>query len=155
MVTPIRILPARSIVLAVICVLAGTAVALAGGDPTDQAIASISSQTIRANMRFLADDLLEGRGTSTRGHEVAAKFMATRFEAMGLVPAGDAGTYLQRVPLRSMKTDPGKSVMTWVRAAKARALVVGEDYLFAPGPQPACYFGRGSRRICGFRGDGT
>ena len=134
MVTPIPILPACSIVIAVICVLASAAVALADGDPADQAIASISPQTIRANMRFLADDLLEGRGTSTRGHEVAAKFMATRFEAMGLVPAGDAGTYLQRVPLRSMKTDPGKSVMTWVRAGKARTLVAAEDYLLRPDP---------------------
>jgi PA domain len=85
-------------------------------------------------MRFLADDLLEGRGTATRGHEVAAKFMATRFEATGLLPAGDAGTYLQRVPLRSMKTDPGKSVMTWVRAGKAHTLVAAQDYLLRPDP---------------------
>ncbi len=134
MMTPVRVLAARSIVFATICVLAGTSAALADGDPADQAVASIAPQGIRANMRFLADDLLEGRGTATRGHEVAAKFMATRFEAMGLAPAGDAGTYLQRVPLRSMKTDPGKSAMTWVRAGKAHALVAAEDFLLRPDP---------------------
>ena len=134
MVTPIRVLATRSKVLAVMCVLAGTAVALADGGPASQATASITPQAIRANMRFLADDLLEGRGTATRGHELAAKFMATRFEAIGLVPAGDAGMYLQRVPLRSMKVDAGKSAMTLVRAGKAQTLVTAKDYLLRPDP---------------------
>ncbi len=60
--------------------------------------------------------------------------MATRFEAMGRLPAGNVGTYLQRVPLRSMKTDPGKSAMTWVRAGKAHTFVAAEDYLLRPDP---------------------
>jgi len=46
--------------------LVGTAVALADRDPADQALAKINPQSIRADMRFLADDLLEGRGTATR-----------------------------------------------------------------------------------------
>ena len=129
-----RVLTVHSVVFTAVCVLAGTAVALADGDPVPRALAMISPQSIRADMRFLADDLLEGRGTATRGHEVAAKFMATRFEAMGLIPAGDAGTYLQRVPLRSMKTDAGKSAMTWIRAGKAHTLVAAKDYLLRPDP---------------------
>ena len=134
MLTPICLLAARTIFLMTSCVLAGTGAAFADGDSADQALAKINPQSIRANMRFLADDLLEGRGTATRGHEVAAKFMATRFEAMGLIPAGDAGTYLQRVPLRSMKIDPGKSAMAWVRAGKAHTFVAAEDYLLRPDP---------------------
>jgi len=66
MVTSIRVLAARSIVRAAICMLVGTAVALADRDPADQALAKINPQSIRADMRFLADDLLEGRGTATR-----------------------------------------------------------------------------------------
>ena len=71
----------------VITFLAGTRIAFAGNDAADEASATIRPEAIRADMRFLADDLLEGRGTGTRGHEIAAKFMASEFEAMGLEPA--------------------------------------------------------------------
>ena len=48
-------------------------------DPAaDTAMSTISPDAIRADMRFLADDSLEGRGTATRGHELAAKYMASR-----------------------------------------------------------------------------
>jgi hypothetical protein len=60
----------------------------AEGDAADAAMATIRPEAIRADMRFLADDLLEGRGTATRGHEIAAKFMAAQFEGLGLEPAG-------------------------------------------------------------------
>ena len=134
MLSPTRNLPVQIVMVSAICTLACTAIAFAAEEPADQAIATIAPEPIRANMRFLSDDLLEGRGTATRGHEVAAKFMATRFEAMGLVPAGDGDTYVQRVPLRSMKSDPGKCAMTWIRAAKVRTLVAAEDYLLRPDP---------------------
>jgi hypothetical protein len=67
----------------------------------------IRPEAIRAHMRFLADDLLEGRGTGTRGHQLGALYVATQFEALGLTPAGDNGTYYQEVALRQaeVKTD--------------------------------------------------
>src|ERR1700756_4007096 len=77
--------------LILIALLAGTRMVLAGNDAADEASASIRPEAIRADMRFLADDLLEGRGTGTRGHELAAKYMAARFEQMGLHPGGDPG----------------------------------------------------------------
>ena len=80
--------------------------------PVDAAMASIRPEAIRADMRFLSDDLLEGRGTATRGFDIAAKFMATQFEGMGLQPAGDNGTYFQNVPLRLLKADPAKSALS-------------------------------------------
>src|SRR5712691_9184107 len=49
----------------------------AAGDPADQAMASIHAEAIRADMRFLADDLLEGRGIETQGYGVAARYMAS------------------------------------------------------------------------------
>ena len=48
------------------------------------AMGELQKEPFRAHMAFLADDLLEGRGTGTRGHEIAAKFMASEFEAMGV-----------------------------------------------------------------------
>ena len=58
--------------------------ARAATDDSDAALAVIQPEAIRADMRFLSDDLLEGRGTGTRGHQLAAQFMATQFESMGL-----------------------------------------------------------------------
>lgn len=77
--------------LSVIALLRGTRTVRGGEDAADDALATIRPEAIRADMRFLADDLLEGRATGTRGHEIAAKFMATEFEAMGLEPAGTTG----------------------------------------------------------------
>ncbi len=64
------------------------------------ALATIRPEALHAHMAFLADDLLEGRGTATRGHEIAARYVASQFEALGLEPAGTGGTWFQRVPLR-------------------------------------------------------
>lgn len=58
-----------------------------------------SAARIEADVRFLADDLLEGREAGTRGYDLAALYIATRYRQLGLEPAGDAGTYFQRVPM--------------------------------------------------------
>lgn len=54
---------------------------------------------IEADVRFLADDLLEGRAAGTRGYDLASLYVANRYRAMGLEPAGDDGSYFQAVPL--------------------------------------------------------
>jgi len=60
---------------------------------------TINPEHIRAHVRFLANDLLEGRGTGQRGGDVAAAYIATQFALYGLKPAGENGTYLQKVPM--------------------------------------------------------
>ena len=67
---------------------------------------------IRAHVKFLASDLLEGRGPGTRGDALATGYIAAQFEAMGLAPAGDNGTYFQHVPLLGITTDEAKSSVT-------------------------------------------
>lgn len=101
----------------------------AGEDAADQALEAIRPEAIRADMRFLADDLLEGRGTGTRGHEIAARFMASEFEAMGLEPAGEDGTYFQSVPLRCSRPDEEHTTLTLVRGGKEQALIFRQDFL--------------------------
>ena len=115
----------------VIVLLSGTH---AAPDAANQAMSTIRPEAIRADMRFLSDDLLEGRGTATRGHEIAAKFMATQFEGLGLQPAGDAGTYFQEVPLRSVKPDESKSALVVTRADKEQAFVFRTDYILGADP---------------------
>jgi hypothetical protein len=120
--------------LIVIALLTGTRIALAGNDAADEASATIRPEAIRADMRFLADDLLEGRGTGTRGHEIAARFMASEFEAMGLEPTGDNGGYFQSVPLRSIRPDKGGSTLSVVQGGKEQALIFGQDFVTAGDP---------------------
>ena len=76
--------------------------------------ASIDGEKIRAHVRFLADDLLEGRGPGLRGSELAAKYIATQFAVYGLKPGGDNGTYMQQVNFVGMKAIPEKTTMSLV-----------------------------------------
>lgn len=62
-------------------------------------IAALRADAMWGPLRFLSDDLLEGRGTGARGGEIAAQYVASQFMAMGLEPAGEGGSYFQRVPM--------------------------------------------------------
>jgi hypothetical protein len=64
--------------------------------PLDEA-----AEHVRADVEFLADDSLEGRDTGSRGHAVAAAFVASRFRALGLRPGGELGGWYRQVPLRT------------------------------------------------------
>ena len=87
-------------------------VAAAFGLPAEVAagMRSIDPERIRAHVRFLADDLLEGRGTGTRGGEIAAAYIAAQFALDGLTPAGDGGTYFQKVEFTGVHTRPGTTM---------------------------------------------
>src|SRR6202050_3571860 len=66
----------------------------------------IAGQRMRAHVKFLSSDLLEGRGTGARGGDIAAEYIATQFALAGLKPAGDDGTYMQKVPMVGITPDP-------------------------------------------------
>jgi Zn-dependent M28 family amino/carboxypeptidase len=70
------------------------------------AMETINPEHIRWHVRFLSHDLLEGRGTGQRGGDIAAEYIATQFAEYGLKPAGDNGSYLQKVPLVGITTLP-------------------------------------------------
>lgn len=106
----------------------------AAGDAADAAMPSIRPDAIRAHMRFLSDDLLEGRGTGSRGYDIAAKYMASEFEGMGLAGAGENGTYFQGVPLRESRLDESKTNLTLVRGGMEEALVFRQDFIAPADP---------------------
>ncbi|HVS00565.1 MAG TPA: M28 family metallopeptidase [Thermoanaerobaculia bacterium] len=96
----------------------------------DKALAGIRPEAIRGHMRFLADDLLEGRGAGTRGYDIAAEYVASQFEAAGLEPAGVNGTYFQPVPLRkSLAVEPECSLTLELPGKKTTTLKFGEHYV--------------------------
>ena len=81
----------------------------------------ITASTIAAHVRFLADDLLEGRAPSSRGSELAMRYVAAQFERLGLVPAGDDGSWLQRFDIVGMKSEVTTPITV---AAGGKSLVV-------------------------------
>src|SRR4051812_39654201 len=66
-----------------------------------RAVPLFSADRFRAHVTFLADDRLEGRDTGSRGHEIAAAYVASQFVGLGLTPGGENGGWYQQVPFRS------------------------------------------------------
>jgi Zn-dependent M28 family amino/carboxypeptidase len=75
----------------------------AGNGP---ALDEIQASQIKAHLRFLSHDLLEGRAPSTRGGQLAAEYLASQLAAIGFQPAGDNGTYFQNVPIVESVVEP-------------------------------------------------
>ena len=92
------------------------------------AMLTIRAEAIGAHVKFLADDLLEGRGTGTRGHELASNYVAAQFEAMGLEPAGTNHTFFQPIRFRSVAVVPAKTSLGLVRNGNEDTLTYGLDY---------------------------
>ncbi len=63
-----------------------------------------SAERLRADVKFLASDRLEGRGPGTSGEELTIEHLAKEFARAGLKPAGDKGTFFQTVPLLTVTT---------------------------------------------------
>jgi Zn-dependent M28 family amino/carboxypeptidase len=113
----------RFLMMSVLCLaLAGASLAssiprpakkaAAGRQPDGMmtALRNVQSERIRADVKYLASDALEGRGTGTRGGDLAADYIAQQFKTAGVEPAGDNGSYFQKVPLVGVTTLPGTTV---------------------------------------------
>ena len=96
----------------------------------EEALKNIRPHAIRAHMRFLSDGLLEGRAPGTRGCDIAAQYVATQLEAMGLRPAGVNGTWFQPVPLRTAVIDASQSAFVLVGNRQEQKLADAVDYVF-------------------------
>jgi Zn-dependent M28 family amino/carboxypeptidase len=90
--------------------------------------ATISAASFKAHIDFLASDLLEGRETGSHGFDVAAQYVATQFAGAGLDPAGDNGTYFQRIEFTTAQVDEAKSSFV----LDGKKLVMRKDVVFAP-----------------------
>ena len=88
----------------------------------------ISAERIREHTKFLSSDLLEGRGVGQRGGDLATEYIATQLALAGALPAGDGGTYFQKVPLVGLETRP-ESQLTASRGGKQVALRWQDDFV--------------------------
>jgi Zn-dependent M28 family amino/carboxypeptidase len=71
---------------------------------------AVQPRVLQAHLEFLASDALEGRAPGTRGGEAAARYIAAQFRRLGLEPAGDSGTYFQKVPIIALTPQPKLAV---------------------------------------------
>lgn len=96
---------------------------------------TLTEGPLRAHLSFLADDLLEGRGTGQRGGDLAVRYLETQAALMGLMPLPDGG-YRQPVRFRGTKLLPGSSItfQAGVGSTSARlSPIIGEGVLIGTG----------------------
>ena len=70
----------------------------------------VSGEKIRAHVKYLASDQLQGRGVGTTGERLATRYIASQLKAEGVQPGGENGTYFQRVPMMGVSVLPGASL---------------------------------------------
>src|SRR5882724_7105102 len=133
--------------------------------PAKAALASIASQrgvdTITAAelkdyLSFIASDEMEGRDTPSRGLDTTAKFIAMNLTRWGFKPAGDNGTFFQRIALRRDQLDAARSTA----AINGQKFKFGDDFLpnvvAATFTGPLVYVGNGwvvkSKNIDAYQG---
>lgn len=96
----------------------------------DVAKKTIRQEQIRAHMRFLADSLLQGRAPGTPGYDIAASYVASQLEGMGLRP-GAAGKWFQPVTLQKAVVDSAASSVVLIANGKEQKLVDARDYVLS------------------------
>lgn len=94
----------------------------------------LNQEAIRAHIKFLSSDLLEGRGTGARGGEIAANYIAAQMEALGLKGAGANGSFFQPVSLVGVKADPNTKLVISGQNGK-ESFKFADDYVAFTGAQ--------------------
>jgi Zn-dependent M28 family amino/carboxypeptidase len=93
------------------------------------ALQKIDPEHIRAHVRFLSHDLLEGRGTGQRGGDIAAEYIGTQFWLYGLKPGGENGTFFQKVPMAGITPAPETTFTLAPNKGDAMRLKPLDDYV--------------------------
>src|ERR1044072_4185328 len=76
---------------------------------TQRGLDTITAAQMKDYLTFIAWDEMEGRDTPSRGLDPTAKFLAMNLARWGFKPAGDNGSYLQRIDLKRDRADGAQS----------------------------------------------
>jgi hypothetical protein len=93
--------------------------------PARNASDTITAAQLKDYLYFVASDEMEGRNTPSRGLDITAKFMATLLSRWGFKPAGDDGTFFQKIALVRNQVDPEKAQVE----LNGQKLTYGTDFL--------------------------
>jgi Zn-dependent M28 family amino/carboxypeptidase len=123
-----------SLAAGALCALAAAA-APATVTPAEKAAAqAIRPELLRAHVRFLAHDLLEGRGPASRGDQLTQAYLAAQMEALGLEPAGPGGSWFQPFDIVGINTH-APEVLPVTKGGEKVELRYREDYIAFSGVQ--------------------
>ena len=114
------------------------------------ALKSVSSTRLSRHLTFLGSDSLAGRGTGTRGGEIAAAYIAAELATLHIQPAGDEHSYYQQIPMHGSRPLANSSFQIFTKRGLV-PLQLGRDYLlynagaqtFVPKPVPLVFVGYG------------
>ncbi|TGE15813.1 M28 family peptidase [Hymenobacter elongatus] len=100
-----------------------------------KAMRQVKPNDLKAHIRYLADDRLLGRQPGTPGYQMAVDYVTQQLKMLGVEPAGDAGTFVQRVRLRkAFSSIATTSFLLRPSAGTAVPLAAGAEYVFYPNP---------------------
>ncbi len=85
---------------------------------------------LKKHIEILGSDLFEGRGTGTKGGELAAAYISSNFKKIGLIPIGDENTYFQSIPFHGTNI-LNDSKLTLLNSNDSLHLEIGKDYLLS------------------------
>src|SRR5258707_3577705 len=92
---------------------------------TARGVNTIAAAQLRSYLSFIASDEMEGRDTPSRGLDTTAKFIAMNLERWGFRPAGDDGSFFQKIVLRRDQIDGAQSSAE----INGQKFNFGEDFL--------------------------
>lgn len=106
-----------------ICGLLAVTTVIAADDPP-----GFTENEYRAHLEFLSSDLLEGRATGSRGARLAAAYIAAHFQALGLNPGGERGSYFQSIAFDGFDTHEEKMRVEWMNSGGAHPLQAVSEF---------------------------
>lgn len=118
----------------------------------------IGAEAVRARIAYLASDEMRGRDTPSPELERAAEYLAAELRGMGLQPAGDPGSYVQRWPYRQQAMEAAAVRLTVETPRGTPAMVYGRDFFAVPAARDSVagtpvFVGHVSRVMGGFPAD--
>jgi Zn-dependent M28 family amino/carboxypeptidase len=96
----------------------------------------ITKNVLEAHVRFLADDLLEGRGPGTRGDMLARSYLATQMQACGLQPGVDGKQWVQPVPILGITSTVARTLAAKGKDGEA-TFVAADEFTAVAGNREA------------------
>ncbi|MDP9079086.1 MAG: M28 family peptidase [Bacteroidota bacterium] len=130
----IRINPAKTLLFAVLSLFSCSGFAQIKLSPeVESALSKVDTAQFKADIAYLADDKLKGRGPGTEGYQMAVDYVVGRLKGLGVKPAGENGTWLQEVKFRKAFLKDATVSITGTN----QALKIGADYTVFPNPSIA------------------
>ena len=130
-----KFLPALSTALCLSTAFAQAQTPLTIPKPVTAALEQVKPADIKAHIAYLADDRLLGRKAGTPGYQLAVDYVTQQLKTLGVQPAGEGGTFIQKVRLRRAFLQPGATFVVRDAQGAVMPLTVGQGYVVYPSPE--------------------